>query len=129
MNVYGFKNFTIKKSGKFMINIIVCFFVLSLIIFSIGIGFANKRVWNFGFVGIVFSVIFCILLAIYGSIHKNDFIPTQEFRIVNVGGDVYIIERKYQEIKTFWDELITTEWRFYSSVNDFDVNAIIEEGQ
>ena len=112
-----------------MINIIVCFFVLSLIIFSIGIGLANKRVCIFGFVGVVFSVIFCILLAIYGLIHKNDFIPTQEFRIVNVGGDVYIIERKYQEIKTFWDELIITEWKFHSFVNDFDVNTIIEEGE
>ena len=68
-------------------------------------------------------------LLTYGGIHKNDFIPTRQFRIVHVGDDIYVVEQLHEETKTFWDDIVVTEWRFYSSVEDFDIQNIIEESE
>ena len=71
---------------------------------------------------VIVFMIFFISLA-FGLLHENDFKPTDEFRIQNVNGE-YVVERKYKEVLTFWDGVLTSEWRFYSK--DLDIQNAIE---
>ena len=112
-----------------MIYISTGLVVVTLFITLTGVLGGKKFIAYIGLVCLVVSLVLLLGLLIYGSIHKNDFIPTRQFRIVHVGDDVYIVEQLHEEIETFWDDIVITEWRFYSSVEDFDVKNIIEGGE
>ena len=112
-----------------MFYICIVLVVVTLFIALTGVLAEKESIALIGLVCSVVSGVLLLGLLIYGTLHINDFVPTRQFRIVHVGGDIHIVEQLHEETKTFWDDIVITEWRFYSSVEDFDIQNIIEGGE